>query len=316
MHRVSIINYKGGVGKTTIVANIAAELAYRGKKVLAIDLDPQASLTFSFVSVDQWRNRYEQSRTIKNWYDAFIDETADFDLSSLIIKPSRVNTRISNITNTKGGKIDLICSHLALINVDLELATRLGGASARQVRNNFLHVHSRLKQGLSTLPEDTYDYLLIDCPPSFNIVTKNAIVASDCYLVPAKPDYLSTLGIDQLMVHVLELVNDYNGYANEINNPQFSTISPRLLGVLFTMIKIYGGAPIQTQSQYIQELNNRTTPFSVPTLPTYIRENKTMYGDAPEYGVPVVIQGVSGETYENVQSELEELTSEFMRIVG
>jgi len=304
---VSITNYEGGVGKTTIVANLAAELAFRGKKVLCIDLDPQASLTFSFVSVDAWRNNYERDKTIKNWYDAFIYETTGFDLPSLIIRPSRVN----NIVRRQGGKVDLICSHLALINVDLELATRLGGASLNQARNNFLRVYSRFKQGLSAIAEGDYDYLLVDCPPNFNIVTRNAIVASDYYLIPAKPDYLSTLGINQLRIHVLDLITDYNNYAQQTNDPQWESISPDILGVLFTMIKIYGGEPISAQRQYIREIEN----LSIPMLTTHIRENKTIYGNAPEYGVPVVIKGVSGETYENVQGELEELTSEFIRIV-
>ena len=74
MPTVSVINYKGGVGKTTIVANIAAELAWRGKKVLMIDLDPQASLTFSFLSVDFWRQNYADTTTIRNWYHAFINQ--------------------------------------------------------------------------------------------------------------------------------------------------------------------------------------------------------------------------------------------------
>lgn len=62
MQIISVINYKGGVGKTTITANLAAELAFRGKSVLAIDLDPQASLTFSFFTVDEWRANYESSK--------------------------------------------------------------------------------------------------------------------------------------------------------------------------------------------------------------------------------------------------------------
>ncbi|MGB2798736.1 MAG: AAA family ATPase, partial [Dehalococcoidia bacterium] len=220
MQIVSCINYKGGVGKTTIVANLAAELAWRGNKVLTIDLDPQASLTFSFVSVDIWRNNYEQSRTIKNWYDEFIDETGNLALDSLIIRPTRVN----RIVNRNNGQLDLICSHLALINVDLELATKLGGASPRQVRNNFLNVHSRLKKGLTELDENQYNYILIDCPPNFNIVTKNAIVCSDSYLIPAKPDYLSTLGIDQLQRHVRELVTDYNQYVIEAGDKDWGNI--------------------------------------------------------------------------------------------
>jgi chromosome partitioning protein len=120
MKIISLINYKGGVGKTTITANLAAELAFRGCNVLVIDLDPQASLTFSFVPVDYWRDHFEKTKTIKNWYDAFIDKDRDLDLPSLIVHPSKVNNGLK-------GKVDLICSHLNLIHVDLELAPLVVG---------------------------------------------------------------------------------------------------------------------------------------------------------------------------------------------
>jgi chromosome partitioning protein len=149
-------------------------MAFRGKRVLAIDLDPQASLIFSFFSVDDWRKNFEATKTIKNWYDAFIDKEADLNLASLIGRPSRVNTPGA------AGRLDLICSHLALINVDLELATRLIGGTERDLRNNYLRVHSRLQQGLASLKEGEYDYVLIDCPPNFNIVTKTGRVTSCC----------------------------------------------------------------------------------------------------------------------------------------
>lgn len=302
MKIVSVINYKGGVGKTTITANLAAELAFRGKKVLAIDLDPQASLTFSFYSVEEWRKECEKSKTIKNWYDAFIDKDSDLDLSSLIVKPTKVNEGID-------GKIDLICSHLALINVDLELATRLIGGTERDLRNNYLRVYSRLQQGIRSLKDSDYDFILIDCPPNFNIVTKNALVASDFILVPTKPDYLSTLGIDQLRTHVKELVNTYNRYAQDAGNDSWSMIAPEITGVVFTMIFIRSGSPISAQQQYIQQVKN----LGVPIWNTMIRENKTSYSDAPEYGVPVVLKRMSGKTYEDIQDELENLTTEFLR---
>ncbi len=71
MHIVSVINYKGGVGKTTVTANLAAELAHRGYNVLLLDLDPQASLTFSFMRPEDWKELYAESRTIKKWFDSF-----------------------------------------------------------------------------------------------------------------------------------------------------------------------------------------------------------------------------------------------------
>jgi chromosome partitioning protein len=303
MKRISVINYKGGVGKTTVTANLAAELAFRGKRVLAIDLDPQASLTFSFFSVDEWRKKYEETKTIKNWYDAFIDKDSDLNLKSLIAHPKRAN--IGN------GNLDLICSHLALINVDLELATRLIGGTERDLRNNYLRVHSRLLQGFETIDED-YDFILIDCPPNFNIVTKTAITASNFLLVPTKPDYLSTLGIEQLEKHVGELVTTYNKYVNDSGNTDFAKINPKTLGILFMMIQIHNQKPISAQQPYIEQVRR----LGVPIMETMVRENKTIYADAPEYGVPVVLRRVSGQTYESVQSELENLTTEVLRKVA
>ena len=68
MQTISVINYKGGVGKTTLTANIAGELAYRGYDVLMVDLDPQASLTFSFLEPENWREKVAADKTIKNWF--------------------------------------------------------------------------------------------------------------------------------------------------------------------------------------------------------------------------------------------------------
>ena len=75
MRVVSVINYKGGVGKTSLTANLAAELAWRGKKVLLLDLDAQASLTFSLIAPDDWKDNYADRLTIKSWFDSFESKT-------------------------------------------------------------------------------------------------------------------------------------------------------------------------------------------------------------------------------------------------
>lgn len=303
MQTISVINYKGGVGKTTIVANIAAELGWRGKSVLLIDLDPQASLTFSLLDVDIWAQRYAANTTIRNWYDAYIDQDQSLELASLITTPDRVNARIPD----NGGRVDLICSHLALINIDLELATRLGGASLRQTRNNFLRLHSRLLTGLESAAVDGhYDYVLIDCPPNFNIVTKTAIVASDEILVPAIPDFLSTLGIEELQRHIAELVNNFNDFAGQAESPHYDHIAPRIMGIIPTMVQIYSGQPISMQQRYI----DRIKQTGLPVFDNFIRRNPTVFADAPQYGVPVVLEGSDPR---GIRSELEQLTTEFIR---
>lgn len=313
MKVVSIINYKGGVGKTTITANLAAELAYRGERVLLIDLDPQSSLTFSFVPVEEWASEYMKTTTIKNWYDAFIDRDQDLDLSSLIITPDRVNE--NHLMRTSTGGIDLVCSHLGLINIDADLATKLGGVRRRTMGNSYLTVHSRLIDGLVNAGvDDDYDYVLIDCPPNLNIVTKSAIIASDEILIPAIPDFLSTIGIEELKTHIEELVKEYNEWVVEpaveeaVEEAGWIEINPSIIGVVPTMVQMARGRePILAQRAYIEQLRRDSGLF---VFNTFIRRNNSLYGDRPEHGVPVVL--VLASKYKTVRNELESLTSEFL----
>lgn len=251
MKIVSVINYKGGVGKTSLTSNLAAELAWRGRKILMLDLDAQASLTFSYITPDDWRKNFSDNATIKSWFDSH-DTGSPRSLKSLIHKPTRVSRNL-----TGHGDLHLICSHLGLINVDLELATKLGGASLAQAKQNFIRIHSRLADGLKTIDGD-YDLVFIDCPPNFNIVTKTAIVASDYILVPARPDYLSTLGIDYLMRSVEGLIDDFNDFAALNQGIQASSIDPKIVGVVFTMIQEYGGGPMSAQRTFMNQVKNNS----------------------------------------------------------
>jgi chromosome partitioning protein len=305
MHIVSVINYKGGVGKTTTTANLAAELAWRGHKVLLLDMDPQASLTFSLVRPEDWQRDYEKTKTIKNWYESTTESPVP--LNSLIVEPSQVKRILDG-----RGKLDLICSHLGLLNVDLELATELGGASLKQARRNFLKVHRRLAQGLEQLEETEYDLVLIDCPPNFNIVTRNAIVASQYILVPAKPDYLSTIGIDYLQRHVKGLIADYNEYVGVEDAGDAAKIGPEILGVIFTMVQFYNLQPIGATRPFIDQ----TKALGLPVFQAHMRENKTLFADAPQYSVPVVLHGYNSGSHQNVVDGLEQLATEFKAKLG
>jgi chromosome partitioning protein len=283
MKIVAVINYKGGVGKTSLTANLAAELAWRNYKLLMVDLDPQSSLTFSFITPDAWE-------------------------TSLVHTPKRVADQL------KGkGQLDMICSHLGLINVDLELATKLGGASLSQAKKNFINIHRRLADGLSELGSKKYDLVLIDCPPNFNIVTKTAIIASDYILVPARPDYLSTLGIDYLIRNVNGLIKDYNDFAGVDQGDKAAKIDPRILGVVFTMIQEYGSGPMGSQRPFMDQVKRLG---GIKVFSHYIKRNDSLFADAPQYGVPVVLHGYSSGSHQSVVDGLEGVTEEFGKTVG
>lgn len=307
MKVVSIINYKGGVGKTSLTANLGAELAWRGKKVLMIDLDAQASLTFSFIKPDDWIKSFADKMTIKSWFDAF-EKGKPVDLSKFIYSPKRIREKLQG-----RGTLDIICSHLGLINVDLDLAVKLGGASLAQAKANFIAVHSRLLDGLGEAEFSKYDVILIDCPPNFNIVTKTAIVASDYILVPTRPDQLSTLGIDYLLRNVERLTKDYNDYATLDAGDAVEEIDPKTMGVVFTMIQEYGSQPIAAQRAFITQLRRNS---GIPVFPNYIKRNDSVFADAPVYGIPVVLNGYNNESHQSVVEGLEGVTDDFVAAVG
>ncbi len=302
MDIVSVINYKGGVGKTTTTANLAAQLAWTGKNVLMIDLDPQASLTFSFIRPEDWEANLAETRTIKRWFDAVSDGN-EVDMTALLFEGMHVNQSLGG-----KGRLALIPSHLGLINVDLELATQMGGANMAQVKRNYVRVHRRLAKGLADLDQDAFDVVLIDCPPNFNIVTKTAIVASHQVLVPAKPDYLSTLGITYLQRNLNQLVGDFNEYATAGVGDAVENVNPQILGVIFTMVQFRNQAPIAVHRGYMNQIRALK---GVPVFDSYIRENKTAFGEAPETLLPVVLKRYTGHTYTNIVAELEQTADEF-----
>ncbi|WP_035274057.1 ParA family protein, partial [Actinoalloteichus caeruleus] len=209
MRTVAVMNYKGGVGKTTLTANLGAIAARRGMRVLLIDLDPQTNLTFSFFSIDEWQDAIKDSCTIKQWYEGDMPGR-DISLSDLTLTPERVNRALRGT-----GRLDVISSHLGLIDIDLQLAALLGGnTTLGGAQRKFLDLHGCLRRALEDDHFDQYDLVLIDCAPNFGLVTKTAIVASQHILVPAKADYLSTLGLDYLVGNCAMLVDQFNEFVN------------------------------------------------------------------------------------------------------
>ena len=279
-----------------------------GKRVLLLDMDAQCSLTFSFISPDEWKSAIGgdgtdgSDKTIKSWFDGIGDEDVDTPGLGDLILPS---LKVDKFLGTKGGVIDLIPSHLGLINVDLDLAYMLSGVPPGRVGRQRARVYGLLRSHLGRyVAKARYDIVLIDCPPNFNIVTKNAIVASDGILIPAKPDYLSTLGIDYLVRNYGKLVEEFNEDSGD------AAIHPKILGVVFTMIQLNRGQPISAQRAYMRPSK------SIPVFSSQIRENKSIFADAPEDRIPVVLQRPRRPPHADIVSEIESLAMEFCEKAG
>ena len=172
---VAVANQKGGVGKTTSTLNIARALHERGQRVLAIDCDPQSSLSI-VCGVDDRRLRdLEQSgRTL---YHGLVKTVP---LAELVIK----------------GEPDVIPASIRLANAEQELNSPFGSATI-------------LREKITPLRE-LYDVILIDCPPTLSFLTVNALTAADCVVIPVKTDFLSIMGVPLL----LETIENVRNRAN------------------------------------------------------------------------------------------------------
>lgn len=303
MRVVAVMNYKGGVGKTTLTANLGAVAANRGFRVLLLDLDPQTNLTFSFYSIDEWHSELRENLTIRQWYDSDMPGR-DIGLSELVVTPEKVNAVLAE----PGGRLDLIASHLGLIDIDLELAARLGGTTTLEgSKRRFLDLHACLRNALTSGPFDNYDLVLVDCAPNFGLVTKTAIAASDQILVPAKADYLSTLGLEYLVGNCSRLVQQFNEYVDHGRNTgDYRPIAPTFLGVVFTMVQIYSQRVTLAQQRYIDEAQLNSV---VPVLQTTIRNSPRHFGGSGEDGVPAMLQGPAND---EVSAEFGRLADEIL----
>ena len=171
---VSILNQKGGVGKTTTAVNLTAAVGLADKKVLLVDIDPQGNATSGFGI---------NKREIKN---------SSYEVLTSEIKASEA------IITTEFEGVDVIPANMNLAGAELEII---------DMKNR----ESILKNALAEI-WDKYDYIFLDCPPSLGLITLNALTASDTFLVPIQCEYYALEGLSQLMATARKIKRMYNPY--------------------------------------------------------------------------------------------------------
>ncbi len=167
MRKIAVLNQKGGVGKTTTVANTAAALAQSGHRVVALDLDPQSHLTIHLGL---------EPETLESGSYSVLTGTQSFEEAIMLVRPN----------------LWVLPANIHLVGAESELVSVVG----REII---------LREAIEKA-EDKFDYLLIDCPPSLGLLTLNALAAVDEILIPLQPHFLALQGFSKLL-QTVDLVN-------------------------------------------------------------------------------------------------------------
>ena len=232
---ISVINQKGGVGKTTTVINLAAGLSMKGKKVLVIDLDPQRNATTGLG----------------------LSNTTTSDMTIYNVLNGNKNI-YEVVKKTDFANLNLISSNVDLSGLEVETA----GDSRRAFK---------LKDELGSILNDSsasYDYILIDCPPSLSLLTIMALVASDALVVPLQTEFFALEGLTQLM-KTIERIR--------------SNLNPSLVirGILLTMYdkrnKLSGQVEVEARNYFKEKVYSTVVPRNV------------RLSEAPSHGIPVLL---------------------------
>jgi len=244
---VAVANQKGGVGKTTTAVNLSAAAGAAGKKILLIDADPQGNSTSAY--------GFLKKNADKTTYSVLIGQT---DIEDAILK-------------TKYKNVDILVSNVDLAGAEIELAA-------------IEHRQAILKTALSKI-SNRYDFIFIDCPPSLNLLTVNALTSAHSVIVPIQCEFFALEGLSQLMNTIKQVKRLYNPGLD-------------IEGVLLTMYDGRLNLTLQVAKEIKKFFPNKVFKTTIP--------RNVRLSESPSYGMPVIYYdkySKGAESYINLATE-------------
>lgn len=280
--RLSFINFKGGVGKTTLAFQVGCYMASQEKRTLLCDVDHQSSLSITCLGGNGWSEAVRNNKTIDQIFKSLSD-------SSLM--PSR--DIIHHPTGSLGRKyrnLDVVPSALSLDETEIELtSTNLGSPIDSEWNKRTLLCEWLQRNSI----DEMYDYIIFDCPPATKVVTQNALAASHAFVVPTIPDSVSVRGTphltNQMMNKIEKKFSELSTFRGSTGRPIVTTFVPHrvFLGIVTSRAKRAGGSSGYTNdaTSNMASLRSRyqATDFIKPIIKEGVGVSESMTAGLPVY---------------------------------
>lgn len=286
MKTISVINFKGGVGKTTLSCHLAAFLA-RQHKVLLVDVDHQSSLSIVVLGPTLWDACVKSGRTINRVFESFCNRKIAMPKDEIVIR-NAIGQRDPSDVNFYPN-LDFVSAQFELDDTEIDLAsTNYGNANLSDWEKRTL-----LANWLDSVgAEQKYDYVVFDCPPATKIVSQNALAASHCYVIPVIPDDLSSRGVTHFRNLVQTKIDGKLEYLktsariSASDTPKCFVAKTKLAGIVAFLVKHAGRARSGYTNIHTEQLDALQRQWKNELIST-VGKNKIGVPEAVNAGWPV-----------------------------
>lgn len=276
--RISIINFKGGVGKTTLAFHLGTGLALAHEsRVLLVDMDHQSSLSILCLRAAGWQTAVNQGRTVDAIFKPFVGDEHGLPGNNLVIRSPMHNR------DRDYDRMDIVPASLLLDDVEIDLTASHQGNAIRSEWNKRTLICRWVEE---TGIDDEYDYIIFDCPPATKVVSQNAIAASHGYIIPVVPEAVMERGAPHLRDMMRSGIDARLKALAPMGDARATYVSDtELVGLVVTQIRTSG-----SYSGYIndhtQHLRSLQTHWGAALLEPYIVHG-TGVAEALTRGLPV-----------------------------